>query len=139
MLIMESRWFQLRKYKLKWRYDRRSGNCMQFKQHVCISAYLNLSMLFIITKPVELEPNVKFFFFLGGGGGGGGVRVVVKVSLCWFYNLRCQANNWDLNVQTTKYGHLFSPSSLHRSNLQVDYKRVVESLKILGKLICVTF
>ena len=64
---------------------------MQFKQHVCISAYLNLSMLFIITKPVELEPNVKFFFLLGGGGGG--VGVVVKVSLCGFYNLRCQANN----------------------------------------------
>ena len=92
-------------------------------------------MLFIITKPVELEPNVKFFPF----GGEGGVGVVVKVSLCGFYNLRSQANNWDLNVQTTKYGHLFSPSSLHRSNLQVDYKRVVESLKILGKLICVTF
>ena len=47
---------------------------MQFKQHVCISAYLNLSMLFIITKPVELEPNVKFFsFFLGGGGVGWGL------------------------------------------------------------------
>lgn len=63
---------------------------MQFKQHVCISAYLNLSMLFIITKPVELEPNVKFFPF---GGGEGGVGVVVKVSLCGFYNLRSQANN----------------------------------------------
>ena len=62
---------------------------MQFKQHVCISAYLNLSMLFIITKPVDLEPNVKFFSF----GGGGGVGVVVKVSLCGFYNLRSQANN----------------------------------------------
>ena len=64
---------------------------MQFKQHVCISAYLNLSMLFIITKPVELEPNVKFFSFWGGGEGG--VGVVVKVSLCGFYNLRSQANN----------------------------------------------
>ena len=63
---------------------------MQFKQHVCISAYLNLSMLFIITKPVELEPNVKFFSFWGGEGG---VGVVVKVSLCGFYNLRSQANN----------------------------------------------
>ena len=62
---------------------------MQFKQHVCISAYLNLSMLFIITKPVELEPNVKFFPF----GGEGGVGVVVKVSLFGFYNLRSQANN----------------------------------------------
>ena len=50
MLIMEWRWCELRKYKLKWRYDRRSGNCMQFKQHVWISAYLNLSMLFIITR-----------------------------------------------------------------------------------------
>lgn len=66
---------------------------MQFKQHVCISAYLNLSMLFIITKPVELEPNVKFFFLFFLGGGGGGVGVVVKVSLCGFYNLRNQANN----------------------------------------------
>ena len=47
-------------------------------------------MLFIITKPVELEPNVKFFSFWGGGGG---VGVVVKVSLCGFYNLRSQANN----------------------------------------------
>ena len=43
---------------------------MQFKQHVCVSAYLNLSMLFIITKPVELEPNVKFFSFGGGVGWG---------------------------------------------------------------------
>ena len=48
-------------------------------------------MLFIITKPVELEPNVKFFSFWGGGEGG--VGVVVKVSLCGFYNLRSQANN----------------------------------------------
>ena len=46
---------------------------MQFKQHVCISAYLNLSMLLIITKPVELEPNVKFFSFGGGGGVGWGL------------------------------------------------------------------